>query len=446
MFIKNYNDIATSKLRRKAIAMLAEGIAKVSPDILMKNTVRYNEDFNNLIVLNKHHDIISGRMFVIGAGKAAGLMAATLEEIMGPEHITAGIVNSWDKYKTKKIKIKKAGHPWPDSRGVGGVEKMLKLKTKYNIGKKDLVICLLSGGGSAMLPLPAEGITLEDKRIATQLLTKSGADINEINAVRKHISRVKGGQLAAYFAPAKVVSIIISDVIGNDVEVISSGPTVPDKTTFSNAYEILMKYKLVDKVPASVIRHLERGTRQLIAETPKKLDNVSSYVIADNTTALEAMATQAKSLGYKPLIVTTVLTGETEAAAGNLASDIKNGNYDDYNVLLFGGETTVKIAAGAGQGGRNQHFVASFILAMKDFNREWAVASLSSDGRDYLTKVAGAIADSETRHLALADGLDIQKFLNSFNTYSLFKKLGENLIITGDTGTNVADLGIFIRR
>jgi glycerate-2-kinase len=166
MLIKNYKKLATSELRKKALDIVSEGMAGVTPDILMRNTVRYNEVFNNLIILNKNHDMISGRIFVIGGGKAAGQMAETLEEIMSPKFLKAGVVTSWSsKYKTKKIKIIKAGHPWPDEKGIKGVNEMLKLKTKYNIGKKDLVICLLSGGGSAMLPRPAEGITLEEKKL-----------------------------------------------------------------------------------------------------------------------------------------------------------------------------------------------------------------------------------------------------------------------------------------
>ena len=190
MIIKNYKELAVSSIRKDALNILIEGLNKVRPDILMRNTVRYNEDFNNLIVLNKHHDIISGRMFVIGAGKAAGMMAETLEKIMGPKHIKAGVVNTWSaKYKTKKIKIIKAGHPWPDKAGVKGVLAMLKLKEKYKINKKDLVICLLSGGGSAMLPLPSDGVNLGEMKKTAQILTAAGANISEINIVRKHVSK-----------------------------------------------------------------------------------------------------------------------------------------------------------------------------------------------------------------------------------------------------------------
>ncbi len=260
MIIKNKDELSITELRRHALEIVETGIERVLPSKIMVHAVKYNPSKKILTINNKGYDISKGRIFVIGGGKASGLMAETLEKIIGPENITNGVVNCRSKaYKVSKIEIIEASHPSPDQRGVDGVEQMLALKDQHSINKSDLVICLISGGGSALMPCPVDGISLKDKQKITELLIKSGPTIHEINAVRKHLSKIKGGQLGKFYSPARVVSLILSDVIGNDLDVIASGPTAPDSSTFLDALNILKKFNLLSKAPQSVKTFLEIG-------------------------------------------------------------------------------------------------------------------------------------------------------------------------------------------
>ena len=233
MIVKNKDILSTNKLRRQALAIIESGITRVLPPNIMKYAVRYDAADNILTINGETYSLSNRRVFVIGGGKASGLMAETLEVVIDPECITTGVINckSGD-YKTNKIKIISAGHPIPDQRGVSGVKEMLALKQHYSINENDLIICLISGGGSALMPYPINEVSLGDKQDITGLLLSSGADIGEINAVRKHLSKVKGGQLGYFYSPVTVVSSILSDVIGNDLATIASGPTVPDPPPF----------------------------------------------------------------------------------------------------------------------------------------------------------------------------------------------------------------------
>ncbi len=443
--IKNYQEIDITDLRKQALEMIEAGIKKVHPGFLIKSAIRYNRNFNSLTVQNKTYDIIRGRVFIVGGGKAAGLMAQALEKIIGASNITAGIVNCHgDDYELEKIKIIKAEHPLPDRKGVKGVEKMLDLKEEYEIGEKDLVICLISGGGSALIPSPADSISLKDKQTATQLLLESGADIREINAVRKHLSKVKGGRLGRYFQPAQVISLILSDVAGNNLNVIASGPTVPDPTTFKDARAVLVKYNLLEKISSEAREYIERGCDAQEEESPKELDNCDNYIIGDINTALEAMAGKAKALGLKPMIISAEITGVPEVVGKRISQEIIKGEYKNYNALIFGGETTPCLPKTHGQGGRNQHLAAVSMLAMKDYQKEWVMASVGTDGSDYLSKVAGAMVDSYSLRMAMQKGLDVKEYIDKYDTNTLFKELGNSLIITGDTGTNVGDVMVYI--
>jgi len=441
---KNYKQIAITGARKQVLEIINAGISQVQPDKLLPTAVQYNQHLNSLIIQNRSYDLISGRIFVVGGGKAAGFMAATLEQIIGPKYIIAGAVNSIrNDYKTKKIKIIKAEHPLPDKKGVAGVEKMLKLKEKYDIGEKDLVICLLAGGGSALLPGPVKAISLSDKQRVTDLLIKCGADIEEINTVRKHLSRVKGGQLGRHFAPAQVATIIISDVINNDLDVVASGPTVPDMTTFKDAYLVLKKYNLINKAPGEVRNYLESGCAGNEEENPKTLANCDNFIIGDNPTCLEAMATQAKAMGLKPIVVSSEIAGDPVKVIERRAIDIISGQYRDYNILLYGGETTPTLPSSPGRGGRNQHLAALTTLALEDYNAPWTMAAVATDGADFMRGAAGAIVDQNTIALARQQKLNIAEFINKFNTNKLFKKIGQSLIVTGDTETNVGDVMVF---
>lgn len=496
MIIKNKKEIAITRQREQVLEIIETGIRSVLPAKLIWSAVKYSPQVNSITVAKKDYDLIKGRIFVIGGGKASGLMAEELEKLIGPRHITAGVVNAIKgKYKTEKIKIIKAGHPLPDKKGIEGVKQMLELKQEYNIGEKDLVICLISGGGSALMPYPPAGISLKDKQATTDLLIKSGAPIRDINAVRKHISRVKGGRLAKHFAPTQVVSLIISDVVSNDLNVIASGPTVLDPTAFSDAYYILGQYELLNKVPKSVLEYIERGRRHKEKETMKESRNCDNYIIGKNAMALEGMAYKAKHLGFKPIILSFEQTGEPRVVVKKITKDIKLGKYLNYDMLLIGGETNPRvpdnIAAHAFQesklaffvrllkvldswkpkspkpksakkyltkrlafiregetpvikGGRNQHFVATSMLAMKDYVSRQVVASVCTDGVDYIPEVAGALVDSHTIKAVEEKNINVQKYLDNYNTYTLFQQIGNSHIITGNTGTNVGDVMVWV--
>ncbi|MFH0891206.1 MAG: DUF4147 domain-containing protein [Candidatus Falkowbacteria bacterium] len=443
--LKNTDKLATSTRRKAVLKLMTAGLGRADAGDLMRAAVGYSREFNSLKAQNSTYDLIKGRIFVIGGGKAAGAMAMALEEVIGPENITAGGVVGIDTgYKTEKIKIFKGGHPIPNEGGISAVRRIMSLKKKYDIGEEDLVICLLSGGASALLPCPADSIRLKDKQITTDLLLRSGADIGEINTVRKHLSQTKGGGLGRFFYPAPVVSIVISDVAGNDPAVIASGPTVPDPTTFKDAYGVIRKYGLDDKIPRRVSAYLLRGLEGRAEETPKELVNCSYHVIGDNAVILEAMARFAKSSGFTPKIITPELSGDPEATAIRLAREIMSGKYTGYDVLLAGGETALKLPAKHGRGGRNRHLAAVFSVAMEDYSGEWAAAFVSTDGIDYLSNAAGAIVDDGTLGIVRSKKTDIVSYIKKFDTDNLFKRIGNSLVITGPTGTNVGDIFVCV--
>jgi glycerate 2-kinase len=445
MIIKNRQKLATTELRDQVLQIIEAGIRRVLPPDIMRSAVGYDAPRRILKIKSDVFPVASGRIFVIGGGKAAGLMAQALENIIGLENITDGVVTcKGGNVKTQKIKTVIAGHPIPDQRGVGGVKEMLALKQRYSIGKNDLVICLISGGGSALMPHPAEGVALKDKQKITELLIGSGAEINEINMVRKHLSRVKGGRLGAFYSPAKVISLILSDVIGNDLATIASGPTSPDPSTFSDAYEVLRRYHLISQAPKSVMNVIERGRRGEVPETPKRLNNCHNYIIGDNGLALEAMSAKARKLGLNPHIITSQQTGDTTEVAQLRAREVMEKRYTGYNILLIGGETTIKLPQGAGKGGRNQHYAAVSMLAMAKYPGQWVVASVGTDGSDFMPDVAGAIVDQDSLEITRASGLDTKAYIERYDSHTLLESIGNSLIVTGDTGTNVGDIAVYL--
>ena len=432
-------------LRKQALDILESAINRVLPPNIMKSALSYDTAGRMLTVNGDTYSLSRGRLFVIGGGKASGLMAETLESIIPPENISAGVVNCKNQnYKTSKIKIVPAGHPIPDQRGIGGVKKMLALRERYSINENDLILCLISGGGSALMPYPVDEIDLADKQKITELLLSSGAEIDEINTVRKHLSEIKGGRLGRFYSPATVVSLLLSDVIGNNLSAIASGPTFPDPSTFSDAYSVLKKYSLLEAAPERVTDYLRKGCQGNAEETPKTLDNCHNYIIGDNRLALEAMAKKAKEAGFTPLIVTAEQKGETTAVAISRANEILSTKYAAYNAILIGGETTPKLPANAGKGGRNQHYGTVSMLAMKQYPGKWVMASMGTDGSDFLADVAGAMVDDHSLDSARARGIDIKAYLNRYDSNTLLDKVGSSLIITGDTGTNVGDVIIYL--
>jgi glycerate 2-kinase len=446
MITKNRPELAASEARDKALQIIEAGIKRVLPPNIMRAAVSYDAVRQIIGIEGDSYSLSSAnRIFVIGGGKASGLMAQALEDIIGVSNITAGVINfKGGPTRTQRIKTVISGHPTPDQRGVGGVKEMLALKERYAIGQDDIVICLLSGGASALMPYPVAGLSLQDKQKITELLIGSGAKINEINVVRKHLSQVKGGRLGDFYSPAQVLALIISDVIGNDLATIASGPTTPDPSTFADAYNVLKKYNLVARAPKGIIEFIEKGRRGEVPETPQALNNCRNYLIGDNELALEAMAAKAKELGFKPRIVTSQQTGDTTKIARLRAREILKHKYAGYDALLIGSETTIKLPPGAGRGGRNQHYAAVSLLAMAKYPGKWLLASLGSDGSDFLPDVAGAIVDQDSLETARAKQLDIEAYIEKCDSYSLLKKLGNSLIVTGDTGTNVGDVIVYL--
>jgi len=445
VIIKNRGELSTTALRHQALKIIEAGIEHVLPAAIMKSTINYNPERRYLEVDDAVYSTVEGRIFVIGGGKASGLMAEALEDKIGVNNILTGIVNcKGGSYSTKRIKIINAGHPVPDKRGLNGVKQMLALKDKYSINNNDLVACLISGGGSALMPFPVDGISLKDKQRTTELLLKCGAEIHEINKLRKHLSKIKGGRLGEFYSPTKVVSLIISDVIGDNPDAIASGPTYPDSSSFQDAYKVLQKYDLTASVPESVLSYLERGCRGEVAETPKSLTNCHNHIIGNNRLAIEAMAQKSAELGFTPLIITAEQKGDTAEAAYARAKEILKGKYQGYNAILIGGETTPKLPENSGKGGRNQHYAAVSMLAMNSYPGHWLAASVGTDGSDYLPDVAGAMVDNNTLLRAGSRGINIKAYIKRFDSNTLFKKIGGSLIITGNTGTNVSDVMLYL--
>lgn len=446
MIIKNRQELATSKLREKALDILEAGIERVLPSTVMRTSVSFDPVIKTLFV-NEDSYRVNGRIFVIGGGKASGLMAQTVERILGPENIEAGIVI--DKaapveFRVQKIKVMQAGHPLPDERGIKAARSILDLKGKYSICKDDLVICLISGGGSALMPCPADGLSLGDKQKVTGLLLSCGANIHEINTVRKHLSGIKGGRLAQYYSPTSILSLILSDVVGNDMSIIASCPTYPDSSSYGDARLVLEKYNLLQKVPGNILSVLEQGCHGQIEETPKLLENVQNYIIGDNRLAQKAMAEKASSSGFKPVIVTAEQTGDTAAAARQRAHEILNALYKSHDAIIMGGETTPVLPDNHGTGGRNQHYAALTMHLLENYPGEWLLASVATDGSDYIPDVAGAIVDRSSLANLKKNNVDIRAHLERYDSYPLLRKTGNSIILTGSTGTNVGDVMLYL--
>jgi hydroxypyruvate reductase len=389
------------------------------------------------------------RVIVVGAGKASAAMASAVEKRLG-KRIETGLVNV--KYghtaPLKRVELNECGHPIPDEAGVAGSERIAQMVS--GASEDDLVVCLISGGGSALLPAPAAGIGLEQKQETTKLLLACGATIHEINAVRKHLSTLKGGQLARLAWPATVVTLILSDVIGDDLDVIGSGPTAPDGSTYAGALAILRKYELQTRVPAAVLRRLEQGAAGKIQETPKagarELSRTENLIVGSNRLAVDAAQVKARELGYKTLVLSTTIEGETREVAGVHAAVAREIHASGRPVrtpacVISGGETTVTLR-GNGKGGRNQEFVLAAALAI-DGMGSTVILSGGTDGTDGPTDAAGAICDGNTVSRARKLGLDPAAHLTNNDAYPFFDRIGD-LLRTGPTNTNVMDIRLIL--
>jgi glycerate 2-kinase len=435
-------------LRSAARSIFRFSLKAVDPFYAIKKQVKLVED--NLWVKDNFYNLKEiKRILVIGAGKASAPMAQAVEKILGPR-IHKGVVVTKHGYVVplKRIQLVEGGHPLPDRGGIEGTKRILKLIS--NLRQNDLVICLVSGGGSSLFVSPSPGISLKDKKELTDQLLRCGANIQEINAIRKHISRVKGGRLAQLAYPAYVITLILSDVIGNKIDSIASGPTAPDTTTFSDCLRIIQKYKLKDKIPGSIYDHLKKGTQGKTEETPKSGDpifkKVRNFIIGSNAQALEAAKQKAEDLCFNTVILSKPVSGDTTRAAvrhANLAKGVqeKGDPVSPPACLISGGETTVMVK-GKGLGGRNQEFV--LVGATKIANRRNVVMlSAGTDGTDGPTDAAGAICDGKTIKRALQKGLDPKQYLNNNDSYHFFQKLGD-LLKTGPTNTNVMDIHLIL--
>jgi hydroxypyruvate reductase/glycerate 2-kinase len=394
------------------------------------------------------------RILVVGCGKAGAAMSEAIEDILTPFlDRVEGIVNvpAESVQPLKKIQLhaaRPAGTNQPTAEGVEGTRRILKLLA--GAGPLDVALCLLSGGGSALLPAPVEGVTLEDKQQVTRLLHACGATINEMNTVRKHLSLSKGGRLAQAFQGSILFSLIISDVVGDPLDVIASGPTAPDPTTFADALAVLEKFELTERTPASIRDHLLRGAAGRVPETPTVLpDNVHNFIIGNNVKSLAAAQSRAEELGYRVLNLGSYIEGETRqvaiAMAGLVRSIREQGvPFPPPICLLSGGETTVTLLPDHGLGGRNQEFVLALTAKLGRRGRDRVVVlSGGTDGEDGPTDAAGAVADEETWRTSEEKRLAPNTFLARNDAYHFFALTGD-LLRTGLTRTNVMDVRVIL--
>lgn len=435
--LNRFHDDRSSSL---VIAALEAALKRVMPEVLVKHAVRF--DKGDLLVCDVYGKNIRlsqfDRVYVVGAGKAAAGMANALYSIFGKKIVDGSITVP---YRTNAklegmLSVTLASHPVPDSSGIQGTKKILDVVGKARKG--DLIFVLISGGGSALMPLPAPGISLADKRNITDQLLRSGATIHEMNSVRKHLSAVKGGQLLRSIdRSCTVVSLIISDVVGDDLGIISSGPTCPDDSTFQDALRILRKYKI--RKPDAVVERITRGSKGEVEETPKPNDplfsRVHNVLIGNNAIACLGAVNYLKKRGIRAVHLGSEFDGEAMEFGkfmADLASDLDSRSF----AIVAGGETTVKLGRSSGVGGRNQEAALAYLTRA----RQGAVAAfMGTDGMDGNSDAAGALISPRT--IALAKKVDLEKYLRNHDSYHALKKL-HSLIITGYTGTNVNDLAI----
>lgn len=436
--VKNYTAVATSPEKHSLLKWFEAGMRSVLPSSLMRENIRISGD--TLFVQNRPFPLANRRIFVIGAGKAAPGMAKAIEDVLGPERITAGIIVSNEStVRPHSIEVHEADHPLPSERSVTGSRKILDLKTKYDVGEKDLVIALISGGGSSLLAHPASGVTLSDKQKMIELLIRSGANVHEMTVLKKKISSVKGGRLAQHFYPTQIISLILSDVVGNDLTVIASGPLVYDETTIDDVFHIIDAYDLRPALPKSITEFFESRAEK--EENVLPFGHVSHALLGDNDTALRAIKTAAENDGVR-VHVQSHIEGEAGEVARAICADISKRKIRKPTLFLYGGETTVKLPKIHGVGGRNQEFVLSCLeyLRANPLTAPWALASLGTDGVDFIPEAAGALADSGTIERADEKGIDFAHALATHDSYPVLRDLGAIVSTGGPTGTNVGDV------
>lgn len=434
--------------RAIARALADAALAAVEPAAAVRAHVR--RDGDRLVVADREYNLSRyRRVFVVGAGKASAPMAAALADILGAR-LTGGWVNVKHGFglPVAGVTIHEAGHPVPDQAGVDGTRAMVDLLQAA--GEDDLILCALSGGGSALMMLPAEGLTLADFQAMTATMLRSGATINELNALRKHLDLVKGGGLARLASPATLVALILSDVVGNPLDVIASGPTVADTTTYASVARILQQHDLWGQLPAPVVTRVRAGVAGTIPDTPTAGDSiferVQNVIVGSNGQAAEAALARARELGFHTLLLTTYLEGEAREVARVLAAIARELVHEGRPMprpacVVLGGETTVTLR-GHGRGGRNQEMSLAAAPALAGLDGA-LLLTLATDGNDGPTDAAGAFADGATVARAAALGLDPVAYLANNDAYTFFEALGD-LLITGPTRTNVNDLAFVL--
>ena len=440
---------ATARQRRAdALSIFDSALEAADPHRCVTRALKLDGDTLG-IVEDRYPVGPSSRIIVLGAGKATPAMATAAEDILGPR-IAAGAINT--KYDhalaLQHIATTECGHPIPDQAGVEGTEQMLSLL--QGLDEDALVLCLFSGGGSALMPAPADGISLAEKQETTQLLLACGATIEEINAIRKHLSRTKGGLLARHSFPARVVSLMLSDVVGDRLDTIASGPTYPDSTSFADCLEIVERYDLGPRLPAGVNARLQGGARGEIPDTPEENDpcfaRVQNSVVGNSSLAIEAAEQAARDRGYHTLVLSSRIEGETREVAGvhaAMAQEICDTGrpIPPPACIISGGETTVTLR-GRGKGGRNQEFSLAAAVRLEGWERA-TVLSAGTDGTDGPTDAAGAVADGTTVGRARGLGLSAAEHLARNDSYPFFQAL-DDLVMTGPTNTNVMDLRLVL--
>ncbi len=432
------------QMRADAAAIFEASVVAVDAEQCVRRFVKLEGDA--LQIGDQTYDLKAfDRVLAVGTGKASPRMGVALEGVLG-DRLTGGIINT--KYEhsepLERIEIVECGHPVPDEAGVAGTGRILELLAGTD--DRTLVICLISGGGSALMPAPSEGISLKEKQETTRLLLECGANIVELNAIRKHLSQVKGGGLARAAFPATVVALMLSDVIGDPLDAIASGPTVPDTSTFRTCMDILEKYELVNDLPDAVLERFGAGVNGDIPDTPKPGDEAlarcQNLVVGSNGLAVAAAETRAKELGYHTLVLSTRVEGEAREVVHVYCAIAKEIRMSERPVappacVIAGGETTV-LVRGEGKGGRNQELALAGAIQLSGWEGV-VLFSGGTDGTDGPTDAAGAVADGETIARAEGMGLAAGEYLKNNDAYHFFKPLND-LVMTGPTGTNVADV------